>query len=142
MRAAWIGGLRDETPEVNGVSNLLAALITRGTATRTGDQLAHEIESLAGAIGGFSGRNSFGIRAEVMARHFEHGLDVLADCVLNAALPEEEIEKERRQVLEEIRTQEDNISAVTFRLFAQSLYRAHPYRMDMLGTPESVRALD
>src|SRR5204863_420562 len=59
MRAAWIGGLRDETPEVNGVSNLLAALITRGTETRTGDQIAYEIESLAGGIGGVSGRHAW-----------------------------------------------------------------------------------
>jgi zinc protease len=142
MRAAWIGGLRDEAPETNGVSNLLAALVTRGAATRTGDQIAHEIESLAGAIGGFSGRNSFGIRAEVMARHFDHGLGVLADCVLYPTFADDEIQKERRQVLEEIRTQEDNISSVTFRLFAQALYARHPYRLDLLGTPESLAQLD
>ena len=106
------------------------------------EQIAREVESLAGAVGGFSGRNSFGVRAEVMSRHFEHGLDVLADCVLNSVWPEEELQKERRQVLEEIRTQEDNVSSVAFRLFAQSLYRKHPYRMDLLGSAESVRALD
>lgn len=142
MRAAWLGGLRDETPRTNGISNLLAALITRGTERRSGDQIAREIESLAGGIGGFSGRNSFGVRAEVMARHFEHGLDVLADCVLHGAWPEEELAKERRQVLEEIRTQEDNVSSVAFRLFANALYKTHPYRMDLLGSAESVRALD
>ena len=141
MRAAWLGGLRSETPETNGVSNLLATLITRGTATRTGDQIAHEMESLAGGVGGYSGRNSFGLRAEVMSRHFDHGLGMLAECTLSPTFPEAELAHEKRQVLEEIRTQEDNISSVAFRMFAQSLYRKHPYRMDLLGTAESVAKL-
>ncbi|HEX2574598.1 MAG TPA: pitrilysin family protein [Polyangia bacterium] len=141
MRAVWEGGLRAEDERTNGVTNLIASLITRGTHTRSADALAHEVESMAGSIGGFSGRNSFGIRAEVMARHWERGLDILLDCVLHPRLSEEELEKERRQVLEELHTQEDSISSVTFRLFAQALYPRHPYRMDPLGTPESVGAL-
>jgi zinc protease len=64
-----------------------------------------------------------------------------ADCILSPAFDEAEVEKERRQALEEIRTQEDNVSAAAFRLFAQALYRRHPYRLDALGTAESVAAL-
>jgi zinc protease len=142
IRAAWIGGLRDEQADNNGVNNLTSMLITRGTRTRTAEQVAHEIESLAGSIGGFSGRNSFGIRAELLARHVERGFDVLADCLLHPSFADEELDKERHQVLEEIRTQEDNVSSVVFRLFSQTLYRTHPYRMDVLGTPESLARLN
>ena len=102
----WVRtGARDETPEVNGVSNLLAALITRGTETRTGDQIAYEIESLAGGIGGFSGRNSFGLRAEVLASNGERALALLADCIGDPSFASDELERERRLVLEELRTQ-------------------------------------
>lgn len=141
IRAVWEGGLRAEDERTNGVTSLLAGLITRGTRTRSADALAHEVESMAGSIGGFSGRNSFGLRAEVMARHWERGLDILLDCMLNPLLSEEELDKERRQVLEELHTQEDSISSVTFRMFAQALYPRHPYRLDPLGTPESVGGL-
>jgi zinc protease len=141
MRAVWMGGLRYEDERANGVNNLLASLVTRGTRTRSGDELAHEIEAMAGSIGGFSGRNSFGIRAEMLARHWERGLELLADCILNPAFSDAELEKERRQALEEIRTQEDNISSEAFRLFQQALYKKHPYRLDALGTAQSVAGL-
>jgi zinc protease len=141
MRAVWMGGLRYEDAKSNGVNNLIAALITRGTKTLSGDELAHEVEAMAGSIGGFSGRNSFGLRAELLARHWERGLEIVADCLLNPAFAEAEVDKERRQALEELRTQADNISAEAFRLFQQTLYRKHPYRMDVLGTPDSVAGL-
>ncbi len=88
MRAVWVGGLRAEDERVNGVTNLLASLVTRGTKTKSGDEIAHEVESLAGSIGGFSGRNSFGLRAEVLSRHASHGLGLLADCILHPAFSE------------------------------------------------------
>jgi len=141
MRAVWIGGLRYEDEKTNGVNNLLASLVTRGTRTRTGDELAHEVEAMAGSLGGFSGRNSFGIRSELLARHWERGLEILAECILTPSFSDEELEKERKHVLEDIRTQEDNVSAEAFRLFAQTLYRTHPYRLDVQGTAASVTAL-
>ena len=141
MRAVWMGGLRYEDPRVNGVNNLIAALVTRGTRSRTGDELAHEVEAMAGSVGGFSGRNSFGLRAEMLARHWERGLELVADCILDPAFSDEELEKERRQALEEIRTQADNISSEAFRLFQQTLYKKHPYRLDVLGSADSVASL-
>jgi zinc protease len=141
MRAVCMGGLRYEDARTNGVNNLLAALVTRGTRSRSGDDIAHEVEAMAGSVGGFSGRNSFGVRAELLARHWERGLEIFADCVLEPAFSDEELEKERRQALEEIRTQADNISSEAFRLFQQALYKKHPYRLDVLGTAESVAGL-
>jgi zinc protease len=141
MRAVWMGGLRYEDEKSNGVNNLIAALVTRGSKTRTGDEIAHEVEGMAGSIGGFSGRNSFGMRMELLSRHWERGLEIFADCILNPSFSDDELEKERRQVLEEIRTQEDNVSAEAFRLFSQSLYKKHPYRLDLSGTAASVSGL-
>jgi zinc protease len=136
-----MGGLRYEDARTNGVNNLLAALVTRGTRTLGGDELAHEVETMAGAIGGFSGRNSFGVRTELLARHWERGLELLADCILEPAFSDEELEKERRQALEEIRTQADNISSEAFRLFQRTLYTKHPYRLDVIGTAGSVAGM-
>jgi zinc protease len=138
LRAVWLGGLRYEDARSNGISNLLAVLMTRGTASRSAEEIAREVEGMAGAIGGYSGRNSFGVRTEMLARHWERGLEILADCVLNPAFSEDELEKERRQVLAEIQAREDNLSQVVFRLFSETFYERHPYRLDQLGTPQSV----
>lgn len=141
IRAVWPGGLLVEDEKTNGINNLLSSLLTRGTKTRSADALAHEIESMAGSMGGFSGRSSFGLRAEVLARHWERGLDIFLDCLLNPRFDQGEIEKERRHIIEELRSQEDSPSELVFRLFVETLYPKHPYRFDVLGTPRSVAHL-
>jgi zinc protease len=141
FRAVWVGGLRYEDTRTNGINNLVASLITRGTSTRTGEEIVREVEGMAGSIGGFSGRNSFGVRAELLSRNWERGLDILADCIQNPEFPAEELEKERRQVLDELHAQEDNLSSVAFRLFSETLYKKHPYRLDALGSATSIGGL-
>jgi zinc protease len=138
LRATWIGGLRFEDDRSNGISNMLAALIVRGTKTRSAEQIMHEIEGMAGTLTGYSGRNSLGIQAEFLSRYFERGFDLVADCLVNATFPEDELEKERRIVLDDIRAQEDNLGQVAFNLFHGVMWRRHPYRLDPMGTVESV----
>jgi zinc protease len=60
---------------------------------------------------------------------------------MNASFSEEELEKERRIVLDELRAQEDNLTTVAFHLFHTALWKRHPYRLDPLGTPDSVASL-
>jgi zinc protease len=141
MRAVWNGGLRYENARDNGINNLLAVLATRGTHARTADQINEAIEGMAGSIGGFSGHNSFGVRVELLARHWEQGIEILADCLLNPAFRPAEVERERRQVIDDIRAQQDNLGVVALQLFSRTLYRQHPYRMDPLGTMESISSL-
>jgi zinc protease len=141
MRAVWMGGLRYEDASTNGINSLLAALITRGTTSRSADQISETIEGMAGSIGGFSGQNSFGARAELLSRHWEQGLEILADCLLNPAFEPKEVEHQRRLLLDDILAQEDNLSSVVMRLFSRTMYKRHPYKMDVLGTVESVSAL-
>ena len=141
MRAVWNGGLRFETEKTNGVNSLLAALITRGTNTRSANQINESIESMAGSIGGFSGHNSFGIRTELLARYWEQGIEIMADCLLNPAFHQDEVEKERRRLLDDIRAQEDSLGALALRLFNKTIFTRHPYRLDPLGTVKSMSHL-
>jgi zinc protease len=141
MRAVWNGGLRYETARDNGINNLLAALATRGTLSRSADQINEAIEGMAGAIGGFSGMNSFGVHAELLASRWEQGFEILADCILHPALKDEEVERARRQAIEEIRSQQDSVATVAMQLFQRTLYKKHPHRMNALGTVEAVSAL-
>ena len=141
LRATWIGGLRYEDDRSNGISNMLAALLTRGTKTRTAEQIMNEVEGMAGALSGYSGRNSLGVQAEFLSRYFERGFDLVADCLLNATFPEDELDKERRIVLDDIRSQEDNLGHVAFKLFHTAMWQKHPYRLDPMGTAQSVAGL-
>lgn len=141
MRGVWCGGLRYETPRTNGINNLVASLLSRGTQTRTGDEIATTIESLAGSLGGFTGRNSLGLRLEASSRHFSTCLEVAADCLLRPDFPAMELERERSLALQEIATRDDNLTGVVFRLFQQNLFLRHPYRFNTLGEAASVEGI-
>jgi zinc protease len=138
VRATWVGGLRYEDERSNGISHMLAALLSRGTKSRSAEQIMNEVEGMAGSISGYSGRNSLGLQAEFLSRYLERGFDLVADCLLNATFSDEELDKERRIVIDDIRAQEDNLGQVTFRLFHSGMWKKHPYRLDSLGTPDSV----
>ena len=141
LRATWVGGLRYEDERVGGISNLIAALLTRGTRTRSAETLMREVESMAGSLSGYAGRNSLGLQAEFLSRHLQPGLELLTDCLTSSTFAESEIEHERRLILDDIRAQEDNLTHVAFRAFHGTLWTRHPYRLDPLGTPASLEAL-
>jgi zinc protease len=137
-RAAFLGGVRFEDERDNGVSNFVSEMFTRGTKTRSAEEIAKEIESIAGEISGFSGRNSFGVTLESLSRNFDKAMDVFADVILNPSFSEEEIERARRDILSSINRQGDNPLRTTVNLFLRALYKRHPYRFDVLGTKETV----
>lgn len=141
VRATWVGGLRYEDARSNGISNMLASLLARGTKTRSAEQIMTEVESMAGSLSGYAGRNSLGVQAEFLARHWERGMELVADCLLNATFSDEELDKERRIVLDDIRAQEDNLGQMAFHLFHSTMWKRHPYRLEPLGTNESVAGL-
>ncbi len=141
MRAVWLGGLRLETKTDNGINHLLASMITRGCGDRSADEISGEVDDMAGVLTGFSGRNSFGVRSEWLADDWEHGFDLMAECLLSPTFPHEELLRERRRILDELSSRQDSPGYLAFRAFAEALYRAHPYRRDVLGSVTSVGKL-
>ncbi len=141
LRAAWLGGLRAETPDDNGANLLLSRALMRGTAERSGKRLAEEIDSIAASVGGSTGRNSFGASGTFLAANFAQGVDLFTDVLLQPALDEAEVAKERTILLEDIRSRDDRPSSVVFSLFSQALYDRHPYRLELTGTEASASRL-
>jgi zinc protease len=140
IRAVSVGGLLFENDDNNGIHSMIARMLTKGTPNFDTTQIAIEFDEMAGAIGGFTGRNSLGLRAEFLSKHFERGAAIFADCLLRPTFDAEELETERRQMLEDIKSREDNPAGEAFRLFAKTLYTKHPYRLDNGGTAESVKS--
>lgn len=141
FRAALLGGLRYETQETNGVSNLTALLLTRGSAKHSASEMAEAVESLAGSLGGFSGRNSLGLSGEFLSEDWERGLRLLAEALLSPSFPKEEVEKVKSDALAAIAQRRDDLFHETMLLFSRTLYDGHPYSMDPLGTEASVGSL-
>jgi zinc protease len=141
MRAVWRGGQRIEDAGHAGASALLARLLTRGCGARDAGAVADQIDRLGGALSGITGRNSFGVAAEWLAGAWRPGLDLLADCILDPALPGPELVRERRLLIDDQQAQASSPSQAVFRLFSETLYGAHPYARDPLGSADALAAL-
>ncbi|HLL24283.1 MAG TPA: pitrilysin family protein [Kofleriaceae bacterium] len=142
MRAVWRGGQRIEAASEAGASTLLARMITRGCGKLDATGVADRIDRLGGSLAGVAGRNSFGVAAEWLARTWQPGFDLLADCVLAPTLQASELTRERRLLVDEQQSSADSSTAVAFRLFSEALYKDHPYARDVLGTAAGVGKLE
>ncbi len=141
VRAAFLGGLRYETEQDNGLTVLLSRMLTRGTPTRSAEDISHLIDDLAGSLSGQGGRNSVGLRGEFLSKHFQRAFALFADCLSTPAFPEVELERERALMLQDILTREDKPSGLAFDQFNRTLYTRHPYRLPALGDAASVEKL-
>jgi zinc protease len=141
MRAVWRGGQRVEDADHAGASTLLARLLTRGCGKRDARAVADQIDRLGGALAGVAGRSSFGIAAEWLAKTWQPGLALVADCLLEPQLASAELVRERRLLIDDQAAQRDSPSQAAFRLFSEALYGDHPYARDALGTPDAVAGL-
>jgi zinc protease len=140
MRAMWAGGSRLEDDATAGATALLAAAITRGCGERAADAADTAVAELGGVLAGTAGRNGFGLRAEWPAQHWQRGLELVADCVLAPRLAAADVAAARRDQLATLATLADDPTRTAFRLFSETLYGDHPYRLDPLGTTASVAA--
>ncbi|MCA9561897.1 MAG: insulinase family protein [Myxococcales bacterium] len=141
VRAVVSGGLRLETEQTNGINNLVAELLTEGTASRSAQEIAQEIESMAGSISGFSGRNSIGLEMQVLSQEFDAAFELFADCLQNASFPEREVDRIRRELLAELAARADDLAGTAFRQLNRAIFRGHPLQYDVLGTTESINSL-
>jgi len=142
MRAAFVSGLRFETEENNGITTLLSRMLTRGTASLGAEEIQHVMDACAGSIAGAGGRNSVSLRTEALSRHFDRAFTLFADCLLDPAFPDDELERERSLVLQEIAAREDRPSSLAFDAFSRALFQVHPYRMPQIGERTTVERLD
>ncbi|HEV2436072.1 MAG TPA: pitrilysin family protein [Verrucomicrobiae bacterium] len=141
FRAALKGGVLAETTTNNGITQLLAKTLLKGTRRRTATQIATEIESVGGGIDSYGGNNSFGVNAEVMSSDFQTGLELVSDVLLNPIFPPGELERERDVQIAGIYAQKDDLLKSASLAMRRSLFGNGGYGLDTLGTEAVVQKL-
>jgi zinc protease len=141
FRTVFTGGVLAETAANNGLTQLLAKLLVKGTPTRSAEQIATEIESLGGSIDSYGGNNSFGVSVEVLSDDFAYGLDLLQDVLLHPVLPAPVLERERQAQLAGIRAQKDQLLQSASQLMRRALFGSQGYGLDAHGSEESVTSI-
>lgn len=139
----WVkAGSVHESPGEMGVSHMLEHMVFKGTRRRGPRELALVLERLGGSLDAYTTREHTSYQARVLDADVDIALDVLADLVLQPLLRPEDLELEREVVLEEIATVEDTPDDLVFDLHAEQMWAGHPYGFSILGTRDTVAALD
>jgi len=141
VEAAWAGGSRLEDSGSNGAATFIAALFDRGTRTRSGPQIAAELQAIGGSLSGFADRSHFGLQAEFLPREWARGLDLVADCLLHPSFPAEAVDAQRRVLLDRLRLADDDPARAARQLFREALWPQHPFRLDPIGRSEALATL-
>lgn len=135
-------GTRWEDSETAGVANLLQHVMVKGTGRLSAQAVAEAVEEIGGSLTG-SGEADFSeLRGTALARHWKGLLALLAEVALAPHLAADEIEKERRVILTQIRNRGDLPFPLTFDALLAALYGPHPYGVPSTGRRESVERLD
>jgi zinc protease len=141
LRAVFQGGVLAESAANSGITGLMTKMLLKGTASRTAEQIASEIESVGGSIDTYAGNNSFGVTLEVLEDDLALGFDLLSDVLRRPSFPAEELERERQFQLAGIRAQKDQLLQLAARAMRRSLFGEIGYGLDAQGSEESVGAL-
>jgi zinc protease len=113
-----------------GVADLTATLLRRGSATRTAQQIAEQIDYLGGSLDTGSGNDSVSVSVSTLSRNADAGLDLLADVIRHPTFPAEELERERQLALSGLQSLGEDPGAVAARVADETVYRNHPYGLE------------
>ena len=134
-------GSRHEDEARGGIAHFIEHMLFKGTATRSVEGIAQEIDSMGGLLDAFTAKECASYYIKVLDEHLPRAVDILADIVLNPAFHEEDIEREKKVVVEEIKMVEDTPDDLVHELFTQHFWQGHPLGRPILGTSETVGAL-
>lgn len=139
----WVGaGSRDELEGFQGISHFIEHMFFKGTEHRTARALAESLEAVGGQLNAFTTKEYTCYYAKVLDEDFDLAIDVLGDMFFHSLFDEQEIEKEKNVVIEEIKMYEDSPDDLIHDIFSERVWNEHPLGKPILGTKESVRALN
>lgn len=139
----WVNaGSRDETDEENGLSHFIEHMIFKGTSKRSAFQIAREFDAIGGQTNAFTTMENTCYHARVLNTHTEKVVDILSDIFLNSVFDDQEVEKERSVIFQEIGMLEDSPEEYIHFLSEQTFWGDHPLGRSILGTPENIIRFD
>ena len=100
----------------------MSKVLLKGTKTRTAEQIADTIEAVGGSIGSDAGNNSFSVSLDVTKPDLKLGVELLADVLLNATMPEKAIAREKEVQLAGIKEDEEQLTTVARNILREALF--------------------
>ena len=134
-------GSRNEYPEESGVSHYIEHMMFKGTTNRTAKEISEEVDNEGGMINAYTSRDTTCYYIQMLSNKIEKGIDILSDMFLNSTFTEENLEKERNVIIEEIKMYED-IPEETIHDENIKFALTGVQSNSVLGTIESLKGID
>lgn len=139
----WVGvGAIDETDEHAGISHFLEHMFFKGTRRYPTGAMDRIVKGMGGYNNAATSMEYTHYFIVAPSEHFATALDLLADHLTGLTLPEDELDRERQVVKEEIRRKDDSPSGRLYTLLSTAAFGRSPYAREVLGTPESLDRID
>lgn len=135
-------GSRAERPDEHGLAHFLEHMAFKGTATRSAQAIAEEIEAVGGDINAATGVESTAFHARVLGEDLPLALDILGDILTRSVFSPDEIEREKGVVLQEIAAVSDTPDDLVFDVFTDVAFGGAAIGRPILGTNETVSSFD
>ena len=127
LRAVFPFGTANDPADKAGVADILTTLMMRGTTSQSALQISEAIDFLGGSLSVTAGRESITVSLEVLAKDLDAGLDLFADVIRNATLPEGELDRERQLAIAGLQSLGEEPRAVAAVVLMETIYKGHPY---------------
>ena len=139
----WIrSGSRHEAAHLNGISHFIEHTLFKGTRNRTSREIAVESDAIGGHVDAFTSREVASYYVKVLDQHLARAFDLLADLVTSPLFANEELDRERNVVLEEIKMVEDTPDDLVHEVFVSNFWPDHPLGRSILGTADTLATFD
>jgi len=139
----WIkNGSRNENKYNNGISHFIEHMLFKGTKTRTAKDIVECIEDVGGQLNAFTGKEATCFYIKILDTHLELALDILSDMLFNSLFLEEDIEKEKKVIIEEIKMNIDNPEDMLMDLYSKAAYGEDSLSLPILGEIETVKSFN
>ena len=135
-------GSRHETADRGGIAHFVEHMLFKGTTSRSAEDIAQAIDSIGGQLDAFTAKEYASYYIKVLDEHLPLAIDILSDIVRNPAFTAEDIEREKKVVVEEIKMVEDTPDDLVHELFTQGFWENHALGRPILGTRDTVESFD
>ncbi len=135
-------GTRDEKPEQFGIAHFTEHMLFKGTSKRKSGHIINRMENVGGELNAYTTKEETVIYSIFLEEHFDRAFELLTDLTFHSQFPENEIEKERDVILDEINSYKDNPSELIFDEFENLLFENHEIGHNILGEPETLENIN
>lgn len=133
-------GSRDEIASEHGMAHFIEHMLFKGTRKHKTYYILTRLDEVGGELNAYTTKEETAIHASVLKDDFEKAVDMISDLAFNSVFPENEIEKEKDVIIEEINSWLDNPAELIFDDFEEMAFPGQPLGRNILGTPGTVKS--